>query len=80
MGELIIEPPLSEPLVVPCLFITGMAIEPSDYVIRLVGWVQLPMLGGEADERRIVIRFVMPIDAARGLRNGLTKVFRKSDN
>lgn len=65
------DPPLTEPRVVDCLFVTGTAIEISPHTVRIIGWVQLPMLGGEMDERRIVVRFAMPRDAAELLRDDL---------
>lgn len=61
------QPPLTEPVIVPCLFITGGAIETSHDLVRFVGWVAIPELGGETAERRIAVRFAMPTDVARGL-------------
>lgn len=63
--------PLTEPYQVDCVFITGAAIEVSRHVMRLIGWASLPNLGGEMDERRIMVRFAMPIDAARRLRDDM---------
>lgn len=53
------EPPLTEPVPCPCLFVTGGAFEISDGSIRLVAWVEMPNLGGEMRERRIVARLAM---------------------
>lgn len=61
------DPALTEPTVVPCLYVTGMHIEISDAVVRLVGWVALPRIDGQPEERRIVIRFAMPMDVASDL-------------
>ena len=66
-------PPLTEPEIVPCLFITGGAIEAGESTLRLVGWVQLPALGGETEERRIQVRLAMPLGAAMTLHRDLTK-------
>jgi hypothetical protein len=77
MAEYIPEPPLTEPLIVSCVYITGAAVEAAKHVVRVVGWVQLPQLGGEMDERRISVRFAMPIDAARALRDDLNKKLRR---
>lgn len=52
-------PPLTEPVTCPCLFITGGAFEVSEGSIRLVAWVEMPDLGGEMRERRIVARLAM---------------------
>lgn len=58
--------PLTEPVTVNCLYLTGAAIEVTRHVARTVGWVALPdQTGGEAKERRVAVRFAMPIDAAR---------------
>lgn len=77
MARLIEEPPLTEPLIVPCLYVTGAAVERADHAVRIVGWVHLPVLGGETDERRIVIRFAMPIDSARKLSHALASIMRE---
>ncbi len=53
------DPPLTEPVTCPCLFITGGAFEVSEGSIRLVAWVEMPHLGGETRERRIVTRIAM---------------------
>lgn len=56
---------LTEPEIIPCLYITGMAIEIADSAVRLVGWVNLPTLGGQIEERRIVMRCAMSNSQAR---------------
>ena len=67
MNDKISEPPLNEPLIVPCLFVTGAAVERTQHVVRLVGWLATPDFGGETRERRIVVRIALPLDAARKL-------------
>jgi hypothetical protein len=62
--EDVAEIPLTEPAPITCVYITGAAIEVTRHVARTVGWAALPALDG-AKERRIEIRFAMPIDAAR---------------
>lgn len=57
-------PPFTEALIVPCLFCTGVEIESTEDFVRLVGWVQLPVLPG-THERRIISRIVMPAAVAR---------------
>jgi hypothetical protein len=60
MAERSDEPPLTEPVIVPCLYVTGFAVEASEAgAVRLVGTVALPRIGGEMDERRIVVRCAM---------------------
>lgn len=68
------EPPLTEPLLIPCLFVTGIGLELTEGVVRIVGWVQMPDLGGEAIERRIVIRMALPVGAARPVPAALRKL------
>jgi hypothetical protein len=64
--------PLTEPNTIPCLYITGIGLEISD-VVRVVGWVHLPALGGETEERRIVVRFAISNTQARNLQTTLKK-------
>lgn len=54
------QPPLTEPVIIPCLFISGGEIEFGEGVIRFVGWTQMPALGGQTEERRIEVRFAIP--------------------
>ncbi len=68
------DPPLTEPHVVTCVYVTGVAIEVSRHVVRFIGWTQLPNLGGEMDERRIVVRFAMPVNAAKQLLRDLNSM------
>lgn len=65
--------PLTEPEIVPCLYVTGLAIEIADAVVRFVGWVHLPALGGETEERRIVVRFAVSNVQARNVQAVLKK-------
>lgn len=74
MGEHAPNPSLSEHVQVPCLFVTGIAVETTRHIVRFVGWVLLPNLGDGPDENRICIRFVMPKDAAIKLRDDLDSV------
>lgn len=61
------EAPLTEPELVDCLFLTGIAAEISDQFVRFVGWVHVPELGGETAERRIRIRYVLTNAQTRNL-------------
>jgi hypothetical protein len=65
--------PLTEPQVIPCLHITGAGLEFTSAGARFVGWVNLPDLGGETRERRIVVRFAMSDALARDLERVLHK-------
>lgn len=68
------DPPLTEHVQVPCLFLNGISIETTRFVARFVGWVSLPNLGDGMDERRIAVRYVLPLDAARKMRDELDNV------
>jgi hypothetical protein len=72
------EPPLSEPLIVPCLSVSGFAISAGVHVVHFVGWETTPEVEGDhPKERRIVVRFDMPLDTAGALRNALSKAIPK---
>ena len=71
------EAPLTEPLIVSCVFVSGAAVERTQHIVRVVGWMNTPHLGGETEERRIVVRFAMPIDAARTLQRELAAAIRE---
>lgn len=71
------EPVLTEPVIIPCVYLTGAAVEVSRHSVRLIGWVDLPDLGGETTERRIQVRAAMTVGAARVLRDDLVKVLRE---
>lgn len=68
-------PPLIEPLIVQCLSVSGFAVQTEEHVMHFVGWGTTPAIAGDsvASERRIVVRFDMPIDAVRPFRDALTK-------
>lgn len=70
--------PLNEPVVITCVYITGAAVEATPNIMRLVGWVTMPELGGsETNERRVAVRFAMPISAANKLRRDLHDVLKR---
>jgi hypothetical protein len=71
------QPPLTEPQCIKYLYLSGVAVEISAHTVAFTGWVDMPDLGPETDERRIVVRFAMPIDAARRLRNELALLGRE---
>lgn len=67
------EPPLTEPKLMPSLFVNGFSLEVTSGVVHLVAWVKIPDLGGEEEERRIVARLDMPTATARLLAADLRK-------
>jgi len=69
--------PLTEPVIVPCIFVSGVTVVISDGIVRFIGWAEMPSIGGEVEERRIVVRFVMTRDAARTLRDDITKLLKR---
>ncbi|HEU4986892.1 MAG TPA: hypothetical protein VFT89_07490 [Rhizobiaceae bacterium] len=57
-------PPPTEPEIIHCVFCSGISVEVGDGYVRIVGCVDLPVMG---HERRIVARLVMPPNTARHL-------------
>jgi hypothetical protein len=70
-------PPLTEPLIVQDLVITGAEIEADQHLVRFVGWTLSKTGKLEPAERRIVVRLAMPIDAARALWANLADALRQ---
>jgi hypothetical protein len=70
-------PPLTEPLIVQDLVITGAEIDADRHLVRFVGWTQSKIGKFEPAERRIVVRLAMPIDAARTLWADLADALRE---
>lgn len=71
------QPALTEPVIVPCLYLTGGEIEVGAGIVRFVGWTQMPAFGGQTEERRIEVRFAIPVDEARRLAAKLQHEIRK---
>ena len=69
--------PLTEPVIIPCVFVSAVSVLASDGIFRFVGWVEMPPLGGEVEERRIVVRFVMTREATRIFRDDLAKLLKR---
>lgn len=59
--------PMTEPKTIDCVFCEGVSLEVRDDVIRMVGWIDLEIVGRNIPERRIVARAVMPTVVARTL-------------
>jgi len=70
-------PPLTEPLIVQDLVITGAEIDADRHLVRFVGWTLSKIGKFEPAERRIVVRLAMPIDAARTLWADLADALRQ---
>lgn len=72
MGEFAYNAPFTEPTEIACVYVSGAAIEVSRHTVQVIAWTDIPKLGGgEPDERRIILRFVMPIDAGAKLGDDL---------
>lgn len=67
------QPRLTEPVVIPCILITGFETQHTASFVRIVAWVDLPTIPGEPDERRIMGRWVVPNDVAEALADDLRK-------
>jgi hypothetical protein len=68
-------PPLTEPLIVQCLSVSGFEVEMEGHVMHFVGWAVTPVLASDSAtaERRIVMRFDMSIDNVRPFRDKVTR-------
>lgn len=60
-------PPLTEPLIVAETLIAGVEVEIADDIVRFVGWTKITSHAGEAEERRITLRFAMHRNEAEDL-------------
>jgi hypothetical protein len=67
------EAALTEPSLITCEFVTGCAVDADEHVLTFTGWIFTPHTEGNMPERRIIVRFAMPISAARALRSELNK-------
>lgn len=65
------EPPFTEPVIIPCVYVSGAAVERTRHVTRVVGWTTLPDLGGATRERRIDVRIAFDDDTAQRLGDDL---------
>ena len=77
MGQLDREAPLTEPLIVPCLYCTGAGIERVVHAVQVVFWTHTPTLSEDMGERRISARIAMPIDVARTFAREITRALRE---
>ncbi|WP_027037902.1 hypothetical protein [Mesorhizobium ciceri] len=73
-------PALTEPVIVQCLFCTGVDVQHTENFTRLIGWVELPAPGYDFQERRIIARMVMPPEIARALSRDLRRSISRGDH
>jgi hypothetical protein len=59
-----VEPALFEPEIISCVLITGASAKVGIDVVTFMGWT---LVDGEEEERRITVRFAMPLTAATDL-------------
>lgn len=69
--------PLTEPVVVNSVFLTGAVIEATDTCVRLVGWEEIATINGEIAERRIVSRLVVTTTTARAIAKSIQQALAK---
>lgn len=74
------KPRFSEPTVFSSLFMTGFEVEVTHGFVRIVGWEELPLVGYDGPERRIIARIVMSNEAARDLIRELVETLGRTDN
>ena len=74
------EPPLTEPVVVPCLYCTGAGVARAPHAVQLVFWVHSPGPGLGDEERRLTVRVALPIDATRVLARSLNRELKDMGN
>jgi hypothetical protein len=58
-----LELPLIEPECIPDILINGGGVLVEDGILRVIGWQKMT-LGGGCPERRLVLRFSMPLATA----------------
>lgn len=71
---------LTEPVIIPCIFITGGSWEISQGSVRLVGWTEMPDLGDLQKEKRISVRIAMTRRTAREIAGPLLDGLGDDDN
>lgn len=74
------EPPLTEPKVVATIYMTGIKVDDGGHVLRFTGWELMDSEDEATAERRVVLRFAMPIDEARKLMRELAKKLPGREN
>jgi hypothetical protein len=75
------DPPMTEPFGVAPTFIEGVRVERAPYFVRITGWSKHVAADDDtAEERRIVARATLPLDAAHELLAALQKALKKDGN
>jgi hypothetical protein len=67
------EPPLTEPEIINCAFVTGCKVEADDHTVRIISWSFHPSRWNNDGERRIVSYLAMPMPVARALKAELNR-------
>ena len=69
--------PFTEPAAgVPCLYVTGFAIQVPDGMMRLTAWV-IALAPDGTEERRIAVRMAMRAETGRALASDLRRAFTR---
>ncbi len=58
------EPPFTEPELIPIVYISGGAVVVGDNLMTFTGWTDMSGIPGGENERRMQVRFAMPVSAA----------------
>lgn len=79
MAEKMETAPLTEPVIVPCIFVEGVKIEVKEGFVRFTAWTELTTVPeGALPERRIVNRVAVPEITARRLLRDLRKLLMQA--
>lgn len=72
--------PLTEPVPLPSLFVTGFQIQTvEENITRLIFWADLPPVAGSEPESRLQARMAMPVRTFRRLISEGRKALRGSN-
>lgn len=74
------EAPLTEPMIIKCVYLTGLGITIDAGVMRFVGWTHVPDLGGESEERRIEVRFATSREVAAEVGDMIARALRRREH
>lgn len=73
--------PLTEPIIINCIFVEGVGVEVKDGFVRFTAWTELTAIEyGGAPERRIVNRVAVPEVTARRLLRDLRKALMQPEH
>jgi hypothetical protein len=71
------ESPVTEPVTVNDMFLTGILVELISDCVRITGYSHLSKRSGEMDERRVVARTMLPPAVGRDLLAQLRRIYAK---